>query len=199
MSNSQQMSDTSDGTREEMQWKVLNSRHIVRDPWVSLRADACVTPEGLLIEPYYVFEYPDWVNVVPVTSNLEVILIRQYRHGINRVLYEIPSGIIDPNDLSPEFAARRELLEETGYSSSGNLIPLAKLSANPATNNNIAHSFLALNVEKTEEQNLEPTEQIQIAKKTIPELVEMLDQNMVLQALHASALFYALKYLKKLN
>lgn len=63
-------------------WDILESKYIVKDEWLALRADRCQMPNGRLVEPYYVFEFPEWVNIVALTNKEEVILVKQYRHGI---------------------------------------------------------------------------------------------------------------------
>ena len=100
-----------------MKWQIENSKYLINDKWIKVRADKCVMPNKKIIEPYYVLEYPNWVNIVAVTENNEVILVKTYRHGIGKELIELPCGLIDNTDNSPLKAAKRELLEETGYTS----------------------------------------------------------------------------------
>ena len=95
-------------------------------------------------------------------------------------------------------AAKRELLEETGYSSD-DLIELCRLSPNPANHTNVTHCFLARNAIKNSKQNLDPTEQIEIQKIPLPEVMSLLKNNQIQQTLHVSALFYALEYLKEIK
>jgi ADP-ribose pyrophosphatase len=98
---------------------------------------------------FYVIENSDWVNVVAVTKDFDVVMIEQFRHGIEEITLEIPGGMID-GDESPETAARRELLEETGYTSD-EFVLLGKSRPNPAIQNNTIYHYLALNAEKTGE------------------------------------------------
>src|SRR5262245_21028018 len=114
---------------EPQAWEVLGSAYLSRKPWLTLRQDRVRLPGGAVIDEYFVLEYPAWVNVVAVTSEGRVVLVRQYRHGLGRVGVELPAGVIDPGDPSPESAARRELLEETGYGG-GAWGPLCVASAN---------------------------------------------------------------------
>ncbi|ANY83001.1 hypothetical protein BB934_32835 (plasmid) [Microvirga ossetica] len=112
-------------------WRVKASRHIHKDRWISVRADDCVTADGVDVAPFYVLEYPDVVLVLAITANDQVVLVRQYRHGLGEVTTEFPGGIIDPSDPDPIAAAARELADETGYFSD-DLRIVGQLSAGAA-------------------------------------------------------------------
>ncbi|MEX2396697.1 MAG: NUDIX hydrolase, partial [Balneolales bacterium] len=90
---------------------------------------------------FFVIEAPDWINVVAMTSDDHVVLVEQYRHGTEEATLEIPGGVIDETDDSPLQAAKRELSEETGFTSP-KWTPLGSVSANPAIMNNRCHLFL---------------------------------------------------------
>lgn len=96
-------------------WKVLTSEYLARKPWFTVRHESLELPDGRRIPDYYVFEYPDWINVTAVTRDGRFVLIDQYRHGLGETSYEIPAGVTEPSDASPLDAAQRELMEETGY------------------------------------------------------------------------------------
>ena len=96
-------------------WKVLGSTITYQDPWIKVRSDRCVDGRGREISPFHVLEYPDWVNVVALTPQGEIVLVREYRHGAGEVVLGLPGGIIEPDGEKPSAAARRELVEETGY------------------------------------------------------------------------------------
>lgn len=176
---------------QNFDWQLLKSEHIVRDRWISLRVDTCRMPNGRIIAPYYVYEYPTWVNVVAITTQKEVVLVEQYRHGCQKTLLELPSGGMEPTDKSPVEAIKRELAEETGYTGE-EFIHTCTISANPANHNNLTYCFLALNVELTKDASLDETEQIRVILKPLNEVLENLKNNDFLQALHVSSLFHAL-------
>src|SRR5262245_2904302 len=97
-------------------WTVVSSEYLHRrPPWLTMRQERLRLPTGREIAEYWIFEFPPWANVVAVTDADEVVMVRQYRPAIGQVHFEIPAGVVDPSDASPEAAARRELAEETGY------------------------------------------------------------------------------------
>ncbi len=96
---------------------------------------------------FYRLEGPDWVNVIAFTKELDLLVVEQYRHGINEATLEIPGGCCDPGE-TPLESAKRELLEESGFTSDS-WISLGSCTPNPATQTNRAHSFLALDCEAT--------------------------------------------------
>lgn len=179
-------------------WILLKSKYVVKDKWITVRADTCQMPNGTIVEPYYVLEYPTWVNVVALTKNQEVILVKQYRHGLKQTVLELPCGAVEAEDVSPLEAAKRELLEESGYTSN-NFIETGILSPNPANHTNLTHCFLATDVELVAALKLDATEHIDVVLLPLNKLIEVIDNGVFLQALHMSSLFFALKKLGKVQ
>ena len=176
-------------------WKILSSKYLYKMNGMALRIDQCEIPNGDIFEPY-VLECGTWVNIIALTKKREVILERQYRHGAGQVMLEIPAGLMEVEDESPLQAAKRELLEETGYTSD-KFIEVGKAYPNPATHNNLAYSFLALDVEKVGGQHLDDTEEIEVSLIPFDELIVMAKGGDLPQALHVTALFFALAYLER--
>lgn len=177
-------------------WKILSSKYLYKTNGVALRIDQCEVDNGTVFEPY-ILECGTWVNVVALTKDREVVLVKQYRHGVKRVMLEIPAGVMDADDESPLQTAQRELLEETGYTSK-QFIEVGKTYPNPATHNNLTYSFLALDVEKVSQQHLDETEEIEVSLVPLEELVSIAKKGGIPQALHVSALFFALAYLERI-
>ncbi|MEW6186976.1 MAG: NUDIX hydrolase [Thermodesulfobacteriota bacterium] len=178
-----------------MKWQIKHSEYLVNDPWLKLRVDQCQMPDGKIIEPFYVLEYPDWVNIFGITTQQEVVLVRQYRHGIGKVVVELPSGKVEITDTNPLEAAKRELLEETGYTSD-NFVQTVSVSPNPANQTNLTHCFLARELVKVTYPNPDETEEIETVLVPLAKAVDMLNRGDFLQALHVSSICFALKVLK---
>src|SRR6476469_7366861 len=102
--------------RRDMKWKTLSSKQLFSETWMNIRADTCEKPDGSIVSPYYVYNFPEWVTAVAITREGQVILERQYRHALGSVDLEIPGGCVDDTDAGYEAAIARELREETGYS-----------------------------------------------------------------------------------
>jgi 8-oxo-dGTP pyrophosphatase MutT (NUDIX family) len=181
-----------------MNWSIESTRRVIRDRWLSVRADRCRMPDGREVDPYYVLEYPDWVNVVAVTESEEVVLVRQYRHGVARVVLELPSGVVEGSDAGPLETARRELLEETGYTSDAFRLT-GVLSANPATHNNLTHCFLASACRKVAEPRLDDIEELEVVVVPLDRLGGLAREGALLQSLHVGSIFFALAELGRLQ
>jgi 8-oxo-dGTP pyrophosphatase MutT (NUDIX family) len=110
-----------------------------------VRRDFCTSPRDGSQHDFYCLEMPDWINIIPLTANNEVVMIEQYRHGVNRITLEIPGGIVDVGE-DPRDAALRELREETGYRGSDARL-LGSCHPNPAIQDNQIHTFITENVE----------------------------------------------------
>jgi len=173
---------------DPLPWQVESRRYVSnRAPYMIMREDNVRLPNGGQIPDYFVFEYPDWVTVLAVTTTGQLVLIRQYRHGIGAVHFELPAGVADPGEALLE-SARRELLEETGYGG-GAWRFFMKVCANPGTHTNWCHVFLATGVELLETQQLDHTEDIQVQILSPSETLKMLRSGGVAQAMHAAALW----------
>ena len=177
-------------------WSVLSSKYLHKHPpWCVLRADKVQLPNGHIIDPYYVFEYPDWVNVIARSIDGYYVMIRQYRHAASSINLELPAGVCDPEDANPMISGQRELLEETGFGG-GNWYPWMVVSANPGTHTNSTYAFLAINVEKIQDPKPEDSEDLHLELLSEKELFDNLLRGNILQSLHSAALwkyFYELK------
>jgi len=141
-------------------WNLIKSEKINSFRVFSTRKDTSLSPITGEEHDFYVVEAPDWVNVIAVTPDNQVVLIKQYRHGIKSVTLEIPGGTVEPGE-SPIEAGKRELLEETGYASD-NWVCIGKVHPNPAMQNNNCYTFLARDARRVQAQGFEGTEDIAV-------------------------------------
>jgi ADP-ribose pyrophosphatase len=181
-----------------MNWKILSSEYLFSDLWFKVRKDRCETPGGKIIDPYYVYEFPEWATAFALTENNKVIMVRQYRHALGETCIELPGGCVDDTDKNFEDAIARELKEETGYTFSS-IESLGKISANPSTNNNLMHLFLAKGGKLTGSQQLDHNEEINVELYSIEEVKQMIRENKIVQSMHVTCILYALEKLNELK
>ena len=173
-------------------WKIHESTHV----HPKFRVDKCELPNGKFLDAS-VLELSPWANIVALTKNNEVVLIRQYRHGVQDVLWEIPGGVVEDGE-EPPAGIRRELLEETGYTAS-EFIQVGASYPNPAFQTNTVYYFLALNAEKVTGQTLDDGEDIEVHLMPMDELIEMIRRGGFPHALMVAALFHVLAYLDRIR
>ncbi len=154
-----------------------------------LRTDRALSPRTGHDHNFYVLETSDWVNVIPLTDENEVVLVRQYRHGTGEITLEIPGGLVE-GDASPENAAWRELREETGCSGR-DLVNLGSVHPNPAIQNNRCHSFLARGVFPAGGLNQDPKEDIEVIVRPLSEIPLLILNGTITHSLVLAA-FYRL-------
>lgn len=179
-------------------WKILASKYIVQDRWLSLRADTCETVDGVRIDPFYIFEKRDWAHVMAFDDRGRLLIVRQYRHGSGTVVAELPCGVIDPEDASPLAAAKRELLEETGCVAE-NYRAVTPVFANPARQTNRVHCFLAQNARKVAEPTPDEAEEIESGFVTLDELFGLIDSGEFGQSLHIASVYQSLRLAGRLD
>lgn len=173
-------------------WSVLDSEIIIDDRWLRLRADRCRGADGTIIDPFYIIECPDWICVLPLTPDRQVILTTEYRHGARSVSMGLPSGMVEPEDPSPASAAERELMEETGYKGR-QLVALGSYFANSIKQPNRIHYFLAIDSLKIADQCLDEQENIELSEMPFAELSA---GNHLQQSYHMTCLMLAQRYLQ---
>lgn len=177
-----------DKPKDIQPWETVSSEYLIKRPWLTARRDVLRMPDGKIVPEYYVLEYPTWVNIIAITADGEFVLVCQYRHALDIVEYELCAGTMEPSDASPLDAAKRELLEETGYAG-GEWTEFTALSANPTSMNNLNHTFIAKGVEKVAGQNLDETEEISVHLFKTDELIDLLRHDEMKQSLMVAPLW----------
>jgi ADP-ribose pyrophosphatase len=179
-----------------MKWKTLSSEYISKHKYFTARKDKCITPEGKIIEEYFVVELPKTACALAITEDGQALMVKQYRHPVEEVLLELPGGFIDENELA-EVAMARELMEETGYEFSS-IEQVGIAAANPGVLNNYTAFFLATGGKKKGVQQLDHNEDIEVVTIPLAELKRLFLENKIVQSLHANCIFYALRKMEEI-
>ena len=185
--------------KNNLAWEEISTEHIVQDEWIDFRRSAYRFPDGSVFGPYYSYSRRDYVVIVASDTDGKYLCVRQFRHGIKKVTTEFPAGGIERTD-GKEYgagdnvsasedaleAAKRELLEETGYVSD-EWAHLLTVPSNATIADNYAHIFAAKNCRKSGEQNLDETEFLNVCKHSADEIEEMIQTGNFPQAVHIMA------------
>lgn len=174
-------------------WERLASERIMETPYFTLRSDRLRLPGGAVKDPYYVIERPDAAIIFPLTESGEVVLVRQYRPPLEGMELGLPAGLVEEGE-KPEAAARRELLEETGYSG-GEWEPLGSLASSPSLKDNYAHLFLARGVEETAAPDPDEHELVEVVKAPVEGLLDLVRSGEMVSSSGVAAVMLALERL----
>lgn len=174
-------------------WNRLSTRITYENRIAKVREDTYHFLPNNITHDFMVLEFSDWVNIIPITPQGDVVMIRQFRHGVCRETFEIPGGLISEDDPDPAVGALREMTEETGYLSD-EIIAIGSVEPNPAIQNNRCFSFLARNAVPGPGQNLDPTEAIKVELIKLSEVYEMIRQGKITHGLVVAAFAHLLIY-----
>lgn len=176
-------------------WKVLKSTEIFKSSFFRFRRDECELPDKRVMPNYYVMEFPDWVNVVPVTDDGRIVLVEQYRHALGKNVLEIPGGSTHPGQgEDPKKAALRELAEETGYVPEDMRL-IGVHAPNPALQTNRMHTYIAFGCKKVAEPDPDPFEDLRTVLLPVNEVIGKVFSGEINHSIVIASLFYALPVL----
>ncbi len=154
-------------------WKIIEEHIYETFKIFRLKKSGRINPRTGKRFDFFLMDGLDWANVIALTSDNKVILVKQYRHGSESFTYEIPGGCVEVEE-NPSNSAARELKEETGYETKLDLEFLGTIHPNPAMQAMRCHCYIARNVERTREQTLDPGEDIEVIVRSLPEIKEMI-------------------------
>jgi len=161
---------------------------------LTVHESVSVSPTTSMEHHFYVMNTVDWVNIVPVTADNQLVCIRQFRHGTEQITLEIPGGMVDPGE-EPAVSAARECLEETGYEAS-EVMSLGVLAPNPALFSNRLHTYVAKDVKPVADINNTSTEHTEVQLVPLDQVEQMLVEGHIDHALVAATLWRLLYFLK---
>ncbi|MFM1843222.1 MAG: hypothetical protein RLZZ490_1964 [Cyanobacteriota bacterium] len=179
-------------------WQILRSCLVLDNPWCRVKQDVVQLPGGTVIDDYFVNLRPEIVMVLALTEQQEIIFVRQYRHGVQEILLELPAGNFQPDQESPAIAMGRELEEETGYQAQ-QLICLGQIFDNPVKDQSRLHLFLAPQTMATGIKKWDITEEIEIVLIPIAEVKPLIFRGEIRVAGSLAALFLGLERLRELG
>ncbi len=168
-------------------WPCIQSRSGGSFRVFSVRTDAAISPRTGVEHDFHIIESRDWVNIIPLTTDRRVVMVRQYRHGSRTITLEIPGGLADPGD-TPEEAAARELLEETGYQAD-RWTEIGGVNPNPAIFNNRCYTFLAQDICKVSDLVPDQTEDIEVDLIPLADIPELIRAGRIDHAIVIAAFF----------
>jgi 8-oxo-dGTP pyrophosphatase MutT (NUDIX family) len=179
-------------------WKILNSEIVIDTPHLRLRRDRIETPRGDIVDNYHVRETRGFVVVFALTPHDEVVFVRQYKHGIGDIVFELPAGAIDPNE-TPAQAAAREFVEETGYVVEGQLELVRSFIADPTNSNGRFTLFFGRGARQSGRQHFDPTEDIKVELVPRAGLRQLLTDGTIEVGTHVAAIYTMLDRLGSLG
>ncbi len=171
---------------DELRWQTIGSERGPELPLFNVRFDRVRHPASSIEISRMVLETPEWVNVVAITTAGDIVMVEQYRFGVSALTTEPVGGVVDPGE-SPLEAAKRELLEETGFGG-GRWRSLGTVQANPAFHDNSCHLWLAEDVQRVQEQALDPGEAIRVHLMTLDDVKEAIGDGRLQHPLGLAAL-----------
>lgn len=177
-------------------WKTLQSDVILENDRLKIRKDICQLPEGTILQDYYVREDKDIAVVFCTTKSGDVVLVRQFRQASGEITTELPGGLLERHDISIAEAARRELLEEAGYSSA-RLDEVAVMHVSPASSTGKLHVFFSPEAEKIAAPKYVVGETTEVILKSVAEVKAMLSRGEIIGVLQVAAIYQALAYLER--
>jgi len=175
-------------------WTILISKRVLDERWAKVRRDTCLLPSGEVVEDYFIWEGNNFAIVFGLTNDDKVVLVRQYKHGAQDIVVELPAGLVETFDSDPQVTAARELREETGYEAE-DYTHLASLFVSSAKATTVAHLYLATGLAQVASPEPDSQESIESFCVSLPELIQMIDTGEIRDVNSIATIFLALQRL----
>lgn len=175
-------------------WTIVETKHILNKKWARVRQDTCLLPSGKVVEDYFIWEGNDFAIVFGLTNDDKVVLVRQYKHGAQNIVVELPAGLVETSDSDPQVTAARELREETGYEAE-DYTHLASLFVSSAKATTVAHLYLATGLAQVASPEPDDQEAIESFCVSLPALIQMIDTGKIRDVNSIATTFLALQKL----
>jgi len=173
----------------ELLWTVSKTEQIADCKVFTVHRNIASAPGQNVSHDFYILRSHNWVNVIPITADGQVVLIEQYRHGVHAVTLEIPGGMIERDEPSSQTAAIRELIEETGYAAE-EMIFIGRTEPNPALQDNYCDTYLAKNAKKVQEPQFDGNEDIELKVVPYDAVASLIETGAITHALVIVAFHY---------
>lgn len=178
----------------DKKWKKISSTMALDEKWFRVRKDVVELPNGKVMDDYFLWLSGNVSMVVPITADGKMILVKQYKYGADQMLIEFPAGYVEKGE-NPEIGAMREMEEETGYSAN-ELELLGEFESSPTKSNGKTFIYLARNVVRDKELNLDISEDIEVLVRPINEVMHMVENGEIRVSDSVTAFFLAIKKLE---
>jgi len=170
-------------------WQVLERRTLISRRWLTVYEDRVKLANGREMAEFHVLDSPTWAGVLCLTADDEIVLVRQYRHGIAGESLELPAGVIEPGE-EPLAGAQRELREETGYLAES-WQPIVSVATEPSRHTVRAHFFCALGATPSGVRALDESEDIDVVRVPRAEVLGLIDSGRIVHGIHIGAILLA--------
>jgi len=177
------------------EWETVKTEDLGNYRVFQLQAVERISPRTGNKHRFFKIQSSDWVNIMPITADGRVVMVRQYRHGNSEITLEVPGGMVDEGE-DPMISALRELREETGYEGV-NPQKIGQVAPNPALFDNICHSYTVENVQKVGEQEFDSAEDIEIELVPLTEIPNMIASGAITHALTINAYYFYQQHLQQ--
>ncbi len=179
-------------------WQVKDSVLVLDHPWAKVRRDTCILPDGSEIDDYYYWEGGDFAQVFTLTSEKQVVLVKQYKHGVKEIVLELPAGMIEGTEEDPLTTAQRELSEETGFEAS-EWRSLGVLNVSSAKSTTRAYPFLAQDARLLCEPHPDDQEAIEVILYPVTEVLNLIAKGEIRDSNSIATCLLALRILDQIS